>query len=109
MKRIPLTQQVRAEKLTYTDCSITYVHTKRSTNLSRIINTSRNLRIDILCVDITFPNLKKPDRLAKDNNQCAERILIDSEHLFWKNDKSVHVQIRIRISVHDGPEYAIIA
>ena len=37
MKRIPLTQQVRAEKLTYTVCSITYVHTKRSTDLSRII------------------------------------------------------------------------
>ena len=39
-----------------------------------------------------------------DNNQCVERILIDHEHLFWKNGESVHVQIRI--SVHDGPEYA---
>ena len=31
-----------------------------------------------------------------DNNQCVERILIDREHRFWKNTKSVHV----------GPEYA---
>ena len=38
-----------------------------------------------------------------DNNQCVERILIDREHLFWKNGESVHVQIRI--SVHDGPEW----
>ena len=37
-----------------------------------------------------------------DNNQCVEKILIDREHRFWKNTKSVHDQIRI--SVHDEPE-----
>ena len=37
-----------------------------------------------------------------DNNQCVEKILIDREHRFWKNSKSVHDQIRI--SVHDASE-----
>jgi hypothetical protein len=37
-----------------------------------------------------------------DKNQCVERILIDREHRFWKNTKSVHDQIRI--SVHVEPE-----
>ncbi|MCK5432351.1 MAG: hypothetical protein KAJ03_06375 [Gammaproteobacteria bacterium] len=55
-----------------------------------------------------------------DKNQYVEKILIDREHRFWKNSKSVHDQSEsaftmnqngcsrcVRISVHVEPEYAI--